>query len=97
MRPPSPEARCGALVRRRRRVFRDPSRTDRKRWPGVAAYRHDLKPAAVLATPDSIQGSADPAFRGDPARWNPKDLLLVSLSVNFPVEHQSTIIVAPSR
>lgn len=29
--------------------------------------------------PDLL-GSADPAFRGDPARWNPEELLLASLS-----------------
>src|SRR5215472_15504630 len=28
----------------------------------------------------TIQGSADPAFRGDRARWNPEELLLASLS-----------------
>lgn len=27
-----------------------------------------------------ILGSADPAFRGDPQRWNPEELLVVSLS-----------------
>lgn len=27
-----------------------------------------------------IDGSSDPSFRGDPARWNPEDLLLASLS-----------------
>jgi organic hydroperoxide reductase OsmC/OhrA len=27
-----------------------------------------------------ISGSSDPAFRGDPARWNPEDLLLASIS-----------------
>jgi organic hydroperoxide reductase OsmC/OhrA len=27
-----------------------------------------------------IPGSSDPAFRGDPARWNPEQLLLASLS-----------------
>jgi organic hydroperoxide reductase OsmC/OhrA len=27
-----------------------------------------------------IAGSSDPAFRGDPARWNPEELLLASLS-----------------
>ncbi len=27
-----------------------------------------------------IQGSSDPSFRGDPARWNPEELLLASLS-----------------
>ena len=28
----------------------------------------------------TLSGSADPAFRGDPARWNPEDMLLASLS-----------------
>ena len=28
----------------------------------------------------SIAGSSDPAFRGDPARWNPEELLLASIS-----------------
>lgn len=28
----------------------------------------------------ALEGSADPAFRGDAARWNPEDLLLASLA-----------------
>jgi organic hydroperoxide reductase OsmC/OhrA len=28
----------------------------------------------------SIAGSSDPAFRGDPTRWNPEELLLASIS-----------------
>jgi organic hydroperoxide reductase OsmC/OhrA len=28
----------------------------------------------------AIDGSADPAFRGDPQRWNPEELLVASLS-----------------
>lgn len=28
----------------------------------------------------SIEGSSDPAFRGDPTRWNPEELLVGSLS-----------------
>ncbi|MFJ4389972.1 OsmC family protein [Pseudomonas soli] len=28
----------------------------------------------------ALHGSADPAFRGDPGRWNPEDMLLASLS-----------------
>ncbi len=27
-----------------------------------------------------IEGSSDPAFRGNPARWNPEELLLASIS-----------------
>lgn len=34
--------------------------------------RHGDKP--------ELAGSADPAFRGDPARWNPEDLMVASLS-----------------
>lgn len=36
----------------------------------------------VVSTSDApaIPGSADPAFRGDPARWNPEQLLVASLS-----------------
>jgi organic hydroperoxide reductase OsmC/OhrA len=30
--------------------------------------------------PTVIAGSADPAFRGDPQRWNPEELLVASLS-----------------
>ena len=28
----------------------------------------------------SIPASSDPAFRGDPQRWNPEDMLVASLS-----------------
>ncbi|MGN8251332.1 OsmC family protein [Pseudomonas sp. SMV7] len=28
----------------------------------------------------TLEGSADPAFRGNPVRWNPEDLLVASLS-----------------
>lgn len=51
------------------------------RGEGTASYRgydrdHDL--AAAGKPP--IPGSSDPAFRGDPARWNPEELLVASLS-----------------
>ncbi len=38
--------------------------------------------AHILRSPGkpAIAGSADPAFRGDPAAWNPEELLLASLS-----------------
>lgn len=42
------------------------------------AYERDLEVTA--AGPPPIAGSADPAFRGDPERWNPEQLLLASLS-----------------
>ncbi|GAA3599139.1 OsmC family protein [Klugiella xanthotipulae] len=51
------------------------------RGTGTSGYRaysrnHDLTaPGAGV-----IAGSADPAFRGDPARWNPEQLLLASVA-----------------
>jgi organic hydroperoxide reductase OsmC/OhrA len=44
---------------------------------GYAAYRRDT---VATAGDKSLPGSSDPAFRGDPDRWNPEELLLVSLS-----------------
>ena len=45
---------------------------------GYASYDR----AHVLSAPGrpDISGSSDPHFRGDPARWNPEQLLLASLS-----------------
>jgi organic hydroperoxide reductase OsmC/OhrA len=48
---------------------------------GTAGYRayeraHEL---SVEGKP-VIPGSSDPAFRGDPKRWNPEELLVASLS-----------------
>ena len=48
---------------------------------GTASYRgygraHRLRAPGKPA----IEGSADPAFRGDATRWNPEELLLASLS-----------------
>ncbi|MDR3512334.1 MAG: OsmC family protein [Caulobacteraceae bacterium] len=51
------------------------------RGAGTTGYRdygreHEI---SVPAKP-AIPGSSDPAFRGDPARWNPEELLVASLS-----------------
>lgn len=51
------------------------------RGTGTSSYRdydrtHEV--GALLAP--TIAGSADPAFRGDRARWNPEQLLLAALS-----------------
>jgi organic hydroperoxide reductase OsmC/OhrA len=48
---------------------------------GTSGYRafgrgHEVTADGKLSLP----GSADPAFRGDPARWNPEELLVASLS-----------------
>ena len=46
---------------------------------GYKTYKRDHEIASgVLKQP--ILGSSDPAFRGDPARWNPEELLVASLS-----------------
>lgn len=48
---------------------------------GTAGYRAYSRDHAITAgTKPPIPGSSDPAFRGDPARWNPEELLVASLS-----------------
>lgn len=48
---------------------------------GTAGYRSYSRDHQILAADKPpLQGSADPAFRGDPARWNPEEMLLASLS-----------------
>jgi organic hydroperoxide reductase OsmC/OhrA len=42
------------------------------------SYRRDLTIESSGKPP--IPGSSDPAFRGDPSRYNPEDLLIASLS-----------------
>lgn len=42
------------------------------------AYSRNHK--IVSGAKPAIAGSSDPAFRGDPARWNPEELLLASIS-----------------
>jgi organic hydroperoxide reductase OsmC/OhrA len=48
---------------------------------GTADYRAYSRDHVLSAAgrPD-VQGSSDPAFRGDATRWNPEDLLVASLS-----------------
>jgi organic hydroperoxide reductase OsmC/OhrA len=45
---------------------------------GYAAYGRDH----VISAPGKpdLLGSSDPAFRGDPARWSPEELVLAALS-----------------
>ena len=48
---------------------------------GTASYRGYGREHIVAADgPPPIEGSADPAFRGDRARWNPEQLLVASLA-----------------
>ena len=51
------------------------------RGEGTATYRGYSRDHAISgAGKPAIAGSADPAFRGDPSRWNPEEMLLASLS-----------------
>lgn len=48
---------------------------------GTASYRGYRRDHLIEAAgKPAIDGSSDPSFRGDPARWNPEELLLASLS-----------------
>ncbi len=48
---------------------------------GTAAYSAYSRTYDLHADgKDIIAGSSDPAFRGDPARWNPEELLIGALS-----------------
>jgi organic hydroperoxide reductase OsmC/OhrA len=51
------------------------------RGPGTSAYDTYARDHTISAgaKPD-IAGSSDPAFRGDPARWNPEELLVAAIS-----------------
>ncbi|MGI3779605.1 MAG: OsmC family protein [Janthinobacterium lividum] len=49
--------------------------------PGTVDYRtYSREHEVVAAGRPVLVGSADQAFRGDPARWNPELLLLAALS-----------------
>lgn len=51
------------------------------RGEGTASYRGYDRAHEVRADgPPAIPGSSDPNFRGDPARWNPEQLLVAALS-----------------
>ena len=45
---------------------------------GYADYRRDT--VTTAGDKDGLLGSSDPDFRGDPARWNPEELLVAALS-----------------
>lgn len=51
------------------------------RGKGTSTYTgYDREHVIRSGDKATIAGSADPAFRGDPARWNPEELLLASIS-----------------
>lgn len=49
---------------------------------GTSSYRSYGRGHEISAGDQkpSIPGSSDPAFRGDPARWNPEEMLVAALS-----------------
>ncbi|MDP9108494.1 MAG: OsmC family protein, partial [Pseudomonadota bacterium] len=48
---------------------------------GTSHYRAYNRDHSMTAPgKPAIAGSSDPAFRGDPSRWNPEDMLLASIS-----------------
>src|SRR5687767_11345840 len=48
---------------------------------GTSAYRAYARDHEIRASgKPAIPGSSDPAFRGDPARWNPEELLVGALA-----------------
>jgi organic hydroperoxide reductase OsmC/OhrA len=49
--------------------------------PGTVDYRSYTRDHVVSAEgKPALDGSSDRAFRGDPARWNPEELLVAALS-----------------
>ncbi|MFS3135322.1 OsmC family protein [Gluconacetobacter sacchari] len=50
------------------------------RYGGYERAREIMSPDDGEVGKPAIAGSSDPAFRGDPARWNPEELLIASLS-----------------
>ncbi len=50
------------------------------RGGGTSGYRGYDRSYRLSAGDKTIEGSSDPAFRGDAARWNPEELLVASLS-----------------
>ncbi|MGF1640293.1 MAG: OsmC family protein [Rhodospirillales bacterium] len=51
------------------------------RGVGTSGYRHYGREHVIAAAgKPEIAGSADPAFRGDPTRYSPEDLLVASVS-----------------
>lgn len=48
---------------------------------GTATFRgYERAHEIEVVGKQPISGSSDPAFRGDPSRWNPEELLVASLS-----------------
>ena len=58
------------------------------RGEGTAHYRAYGRDHRIEAPgKPAVEGSSDPAFRGDPARWNPEELLLAALSACHKLQY----------
>lgn len=65
----------------RRRLYRARVTWTGNLGAGTLGYRDYARDHEISAPGKApILGSSDPAFRGDPARWNPEELLVASLS-----------------
>jgi organic hydroperoxide reductase OsmC/OhrA len=76
-----------ALLRSKLRTMPEPHHYDvQVTWTGnlgtgTSAYRAYSREHVVTADGRApLPGSSDPAFRGDPTRWNPEQLLVASLA-----------------
>ncbi len=47
---------------------------------GYRSYTRDHEIASPGSAKPVIPGSSDPAFRGDPSRWNPEELFVAAIS-----------------
>lgn len=64
-----------------RHDYRLHARWDGNRGSGTSGYRaYDRAVTLEVAGKPPLAASADRPFRGDPAKWNPEDLLLAALS-----------------
>lgn len=63
---------------------------------GTSSYRSYARSYDISAKDAKapIMGSSDPAFRGDPARWNPEELLVAALAACHKLSYLHLCAVA---
>lgn len=68
------------------------------RGTGTSGYRaYDRAHEISVEGKPPIAGSSDPGFNGDPARWNPEDLLVASVSACHKLWYLSLCAMAGVR